>query len=46
VFENRALREILGSKMEIVAGGGRKLHNEELHNVYSSPNIVRMMLGG
>jgi hypothetical protein len=39
VFENRALR-IFGSKRNAVMGGWRKLHNEELHNLYSSPSII------
>jgi hypothetical protein len=43
VFENRVLRRIFGSRKGEVAGGCRKLHNEELHNLYSSPNIVRMI---
>jgi hypothetical protein len=43
VFENRVLRGIFGSKRDEVAGGWRKLHNEELHNLYSSPNIIRMI---
>jgi hypothetical protein len=43
VFENRVLRRILGSKRDEVKGGWRKLHNEELHNVYSSPIIIRMI---
>jgi hypothetical protein len=34
---------IFGSKRDEVAGGCRKLHNEELHNLYSSPSIIRMM---
>jgi hypothetical protein len=41
VFENRVLRRILGPKKDEVTGEWRKLHNEELHNVYSSPNIIR-----
>jgi hypothetical protein len=40
VFENRVLRRIFGPKREEVAGGWRRLHNEELHNLYSSPSIV------
>jgi hypothetical protein len=43
VFENRVLRRIFGSKREEVAGGWRTLHNEELHNLYASPNIVRVI---
>jgi PAS domain-containing protein len=42
VFENRVFRRIFGSKRDEVTGGRRKLHNEELHNLYSSPNIIRM----
>jgi hypothetical protein len=43
VFENRVLRRIFGPKRDEVKGGWRKLHNEELHNLYSSPSIIRMM---
>jgi hypothetical protein len=43
VFENRVLRRIFGSKRDGVTGGGRKLHNEDLHNLYSSPNIIRIL---
>jgi hypothetical protein len=43
VFENRVLRRIFGPKRDEVMGGWRKLHNEELHNLYSSPSIIRMM---
>jgi hypothetical protein len=42
VFENRVLRRIFGSKSDEVTGGWRKLHNEELHSLYSSPSIIRM----
>jgi hypothetical protein len=42
VFENRVLRRISGPKRDEVMGGWRKLHNEELHNLYSSPSISRM----
>jgi hypothetical protein len=42
VFENRVLRRILGPKRE-VERGWRRLHNEELHNLYSSPNIIRVI---
>jgi hypothetical protein len=38
VFENRVLRRIFGLKRDEVMGSWRKLHNEELHNLYSSPN--------
>jgi hypothetical protein len=37
------LRRIFGPKRDDVAGDWRKLHNEELHNLYSSPNIIRMI---
>ena len=40
-FENRVLRRIFGLKRDEVTGEWRKLHNEELNNLYSSPNIVR-----
>jgi hypothetical protein len=43
VFENRVLRRIFGSKRDGVMGGWRKLHNEELHNLYSSPRTSRMI---
>jgi hypothetical protein len=43
VFENRVLRRIFGPKRDEVRGEWRKLHNEELHNLYSSPNIIRMI---
>jgi hypothetical protein len=43
VFENRVLRRISGPKRDEVTGGWRKLHNEELHNLYSSPSIIRIM---
>jgi hypothetical protein len=38
VSENRMLRRIFKSKWEEVGGGWRRLHNEELHNLYPSPN--------
>jgi hypothetical protein len=43
VPENRVLRRIFGPKGDEVTGDWRKLHNEELHNLYSSPNIIRMI---
>jgi len=43
VFENRVLRRIFGPKRDEVTGEWRKLHNEELNNLYSSPNIVRLI---
>jgi hypothetical protein len=39
-FENRVLRRIFGPKRDEVTGGWRKLHNEELHNMYSFPRII------
>jgi hypothetical protein len=43
VFENRMLRTIFGLRLDEVTESWRKLHNEELHNLYSSPSIVRMI---
>jgi hypothetical protein len=43
VFEKRVLRRISGPKRYEVIGGWRKLHNEELNNLYPSPNIIRMI---
>jgi hypothetical protein len=40
VFENRVLRRIFGPKRDEVTGEWRKLHSEELHNLYSSPDII------
>jgi hypothetical protein len=40
VFENRVLRRIFGPKRDKVTGGWRKLHNEELHILHSSQNII------
>jgi hypothetical protein len=40
VSENRVLRRTFGPKRDEVTGGWRKLHNEELHNLYSSPSII------
>jgi hypothetical protein len=39
----RVLRRIFGPKRGEVSGGWRRLHNEELHNLYASPNIIRVM---
>jgi hypothetical protein len=51
MFENRVQRRIFGPKREEVAGGWRRLHNEELHNLYASPVIRatksrKMKIGG
>jgi hypothetical protein len=46
VFENRLLRRIFGPKRDEVTADLRKLHNEELHNLYSSPIIIRMIKSG
>jgi hypothetical protein len=43
VFVNRVLRRIFGPKRDRVTGGWRKLHNEELHNLYSLPGIIRII---
>jgi hypothetical protein len=43
VFENRLLRRIFRPKKDGVPGGWRKLHNEELHNLYFSPSIIRII---
>jgi hypothetical protein len=44
VFENGVLRRIFGPKRDEVTGCRRKLHNEELHDFYSSPSIIRMII--
>jgi hypothetical protein len=41
LFDNRVLRRICGPKRDEVTGEWKKLHNEELHILYSSPNIIR-----
>ena len=43
VFESRVFRRIFGPKRDEVTGEWRKLHNEELNNLYSSPNIVQVI---
>jgi hypothetical protein len=43
VFENRVLRRIFVPKRDKVTRGWRKLHNEELHNLYPSPGVIRMI---
>jgi hypothetical protein len=43
VFENRMLRRIFWPKRKEVTGGWKKLHNEELHDLYSSADIIRLM---
>jgi hypothetical protein len=43
VFENRVLRRIFRPKRDEVTRGWRKLHNEELHGLYSSPSIIRVI---
>jgi hypothetical protein len=43
VFENFELRIVFGPKTDEVTGGWKGLHNEKLHKLYSSPNIIRMI---
>jgi hypothetical protein len=43
VFENRAPTKIFGPKSDEVIGGWRKLHNEELRNLYCSPSVIRII---
>jgi hypothetical protein len=42
-FENRVLRRIFGPRTDELTGEWRKLHNEKLHDLYSSPSIIRIM---
>jgi hypothetical protein len=44
MFGNRVLRRIFGPKRDEVTGEWRKLHSEELHNLYSSPDIIRQTI--
>jgi hypothetical protein len=46
VFENKVLKRIFGQKRDEVTGGWRKLHNEELRDLYSSPSIIRIIKSG
>jgi hypothetical protein len=43
VFENRVLRRIFGPKSDEVTGEWRKFHNKKLHDLYSSPSIIRII---
>jgi hypothetical protein len=43
VFEDRMLRRIFGLKRDKIIGGWKKLHNEELHNLHSSPYKIRVI---
>jgi hypothetical protein len=43
VFENRMLKKIFESKRDKVTGKWRRLYNEELYNLYSSPHIIRVI---
>jgi hypothetical protein len=46
MFENRVLRRIFGRNRKEVVGGWRRLHNEEFHNLYASPDIIRVIKSG
>jgi hypothetical protein len=46
VFENRSLKRIFGPRGEEMIGGWRKMHNEQLHNFYSSPHMFKMISQG
>jgi hypothetical protein len=43
MFENRVLKRIFGPERAEVVGSWRRLHNEELHNLYTLPNIIRVI---
>jgi hypothetical protein len=43
VFEKRVVKRIFGPKGEEGAGGWKRLYNEELHNLYNSPNIIKVI---
>jgi hypothetical protein len=43
VLENRVLRRLFGPKREDITGGWRRLRNEELHNLYDLPNVIRVI---
>jgi hypothetical protein len=43
VFEKRVVRRIFGPKREEVAGGWKRLHNEEFRNLYASPNVINVI---
>jgi len=43
VFDNRVLREMFGTTMDEVTGDCRRLHSEELHDLWSSPNTVNLI---
>jgi hypothetical protein len=42
VFKNRVLGRIFEPKMREVVGGSKRLHNENIHNLYASPNVIRV----
>jgi hypothetical protein len=42
IIQNKVLTRVFGPKWDEMTGGWRKLHNEELNNFYSSPNIIKM----
>ena len=46
MFENEVFRKIFGAKKDEITGEWRKLHNSQLHGLYSSPNIIRSLKSG